>query len=105
MRRALWIYDLAPDYLARRTEFRAEHLALAWKRVERGELVLGGAVGDPVESGLLVFRCNSSDVPAEFARDDPYVKNGLVMQWKVRPWNTVVGKEPPIRAARLAQRD
>ena len=69
------------------------------KRVERGELVLAGAVGDPVESGLLVFNCNSSDAPAAFARDDPYVKNGLVKEWKVRPWNTVVGKDAanPVR--------
>lgn len=93
------IYDLAPDYLARRPEFRAEHLALAWKLAERGELVLGGAVGDPVESALLLFRCASPDAPAEFARNDPYVKNGLVKQWKVRPWNTVVGKDAtnPVR--------
>ena len=93
------IYDLAPDYLARRPEFRAEHLALAWKNVERGELLLGGAVGDPVESALLLFRCDSPDVPAQFARNDPYVKNGLVKQWNVRPWNTVVGKDAanPVR--------
>ncbi len=30
----LLIYDLAPDYLARRPEFRAEHLTLAWKLVD-----------------------------------------------------------------------
>jgi uncharacterized protein YciI len=95
----LLIYDLAPDYLARRPEFRAEHLALAWKHVERGEMVLGGAVGDPVESALLIFRCDSPDVPTAFARNDPYVKNGLVRQWKVKPWNTVVGKDAanPVR--------
>jgi uncharacterized protein len=95
----LLIYDLAPDYLARRPEFRAEHLTLAWKLAERGDLVLGGAVGDPVESALLVFRCDSPDVPTEFARNDPYVKNGLVRQWKVKPWNTVVGKDAtsPVR--------
>jgi uncharacterized protein len=95
----LLTYDLAPDYLARRPEFRAEHLTLAWKLVERGEMVLGGAVGDPVESALLVFRCDTPDVPTEFARNDPYVKNGLVRQWKVKPWNTVVGKDAtnPVR--------
>ena len=93
------IYELAPDYLARRTEFRSEHLALAWQAVERGEMVLGGAVGDPVESALLVFRCDSPDVPAAFARSDPYVKRGLVTQWKVRPWNTVIGTDAanPVR--------
>lgn len=89
----LLIYDTAPDYLARRSEFRAAHLGLAWRAVERGELVLGGAVGDPVESALLVFHCESPDVPAAFAKADPYVTNGLVTQWRVKPWNTVVGLE------------
>ena len=95
----LLIYELAPDYLARRPEFRAEHLTLAWKHVERGEMLLAGAVGDPVESALLVFRCDSPDLPAAFARSDPYVKNGLVRHWKVQPWNTVVGNEAanPVR--------
>ena len=95
----LLIYELAPDYLARRPEFRAEHLALAWQSVERGEMVLGGAVGDPVESSLLMFRCDSPEVPAAFARADPYVRRGLVTQWKVRPWNTVVGADAanPVR--------
>ncbi len=95
----LLIYELAPDYLARRPEFRAEHLALAWQSVERGEMVLGGAVGDPVESSLLMFRCDSPEVPAAFARADPYVMRGLVTQWKVRPWNTVVGADAanPVR--------
>ncbi len=93
------IYELAPDYLARRPEFRSEHLALAWQSVERGEMVLGGAVGDPVESALLVFSCDSPDVPAAFARADPYVKRGLVTQWKVRSWNTVIGTDAanPVR--------
>ncbi len=85
------IYHLAPDYLARRPQFRAEHLTLAWASVDRGEMVLGGAVGDPVESSLLLFRCDSPEVPTAFARADPYVRHGLVVQWKVRPWNTVVG--------------
>ncbi len=95
------IYDLAPDYLARRPEFRAEHLALAWKSVERGEMVLGGAVGDPVESAMLVFSCDSAELPTTFARADPYVRNGLVSRWKVQPWNTVVGTGAanPVRPA------
>jgi uncharacterized protein YciI len=95
----LLIYDIAPDYLARRSEFRDAHLALAWKAVERGELLLGGALGDPVEGAMLLFRCDSAEGAAAFARADPYVINGLVTQWRVRPWNTVVGAEAsnPVR--------
>jgi hypothetical protein len=93
------LYDTAPDYLTRRGEFRATHLALAWQFVERGELVLGGAVGDPIDSALLLFRCDSADVPASFAKADPYVLNGLIKNWTVKPWHTVVGAEAsnPVR--------
>src|SRR6266567_1598770 len=30
-----------------------------------------------------------------FARKDPYVVNGLVKKWEVRPWNVVIGNEKP----------
>ncbi len=96
----LLIYQITPDYLQRRSEFRDAHLALAWAAVERDELVFGGAVGDPPDSAILLFNCDSPAIPSTFARDDPYVKNGLVESWQVKPWATVVGHDAtnPIRA-------
>ena len=93
MNHYLLIYDTAADYLQRRAEFRSAHLALAWQAAERGELLLGGAVSEPAESALLLFRCDSADIPAAFAKADPYVVNGLVKSWQVKPWHTVVGEE------------
>ena len=87
----LLMYDLAPDYLERRGEFRNEHLALAWQAVEQGELVLGGALTDPVDQAVLLFEASSPDVVHRFVSADPYVKNGLVKRHRVRPWTTVVG--------------
>jgi len=89
----LMTYHLAPDYLVRRAEYRKEHLALAWEAAERGELLLGGALSDPVDTAMLLFQCDSPDVAEAFADADPYVLNGLVRSWRVRPWNTVVGHE------------
>lgn len=88
----LMLYDLAPDYLARRGEFRTEHLRLAWESNARGELVLGGALADPADVAVLLFKCDSPDVPNRFAAADPYVRNGLVTKHTVRPWTTVVGE-------------
>jgi uncharacterized protein YciI len=88
----LMLYDLSPDYLARRSEFRAEHLRLAWESNARGELVLGGALADPADVAVLLFKCDSPDVPNRFAAADPYVRNGLVTKHTVRPWTTVVGE-------------
>jgi len=87
----LLFYDVAPDYLARRGEFRDAHLAKAWASHGRGELVLGGALADPVDTALLLFKADSAGVVEEFARTDPYVLNGLVKSWRVRPWTTVAG--------------
>lgn len=88
----LLFYDVTADYVARRGEFRAEHLALAWRYADRGTLVLAGAVGDPVEGSLLVFRCDSPETVEAFVKEDPYVTHGLVASWRVRPWATVVGE-------------
>lgn len=95
----LLTYTLAPDYLARRPDYRDAHLGLAWAAVERGALLLGGAVGDPVESALLLF--TDADAARAFAAADPYVAQGLVTQWRVSPWNTVVGAgaATPVRPA------
>ena len=85
------MYDLAPDYLERRPPLRNEHLALAWQAADRGELVLAGALDTPVDTALFVFQGDSPAAAEAFARADPYVARGLVTQWRVRPWTTVVG--------------
>ncbi|WP_321964710.1 YciI-like protein [Paraburkholderia sp. J7] len=88
----LLMYELADDYLERRPEHRSAHLALAWAAAERGELLLGGAIADPVDNALLLFQGDSPAAAEAFARADPYVRSGLVKQWRVRPWQTVVGE-------------
>jgi uncharacterized protein YciI len=94
-------YELAPDYLDRRGEFRNEHLQLAWQAKERGELVLAGALSDPADTAMLVFQGDSPDAAERFAKADPYVTKGLVLSYKVRQWNTVVGDAAcsPVRPA------
>jgi uncharacterized protein len=87
----LLLYDVAPDYLERRGGYRDEHLALAWEAHERGELVLAGALAEPADGAVLIFQGDSSAAAEDFARRDPYVRHGLVTQWRVRQWSTVVG--------------
>jgi uncharacterized protein YciI len=88
----LLFYDLAADYLQRRADFRVAHLALAWEASARGELILGGALAEPVDGAVLLFQSDSPTVAERFAASDPYVRNGLVRAWRVRPWTTVVGE-------------
>jgi uncharacterized protein YciI len=87
------LYHVVDDYLARRTEFRDEHLRLARAAHARGELLLGGAFSEPADQALLVFRVQSRAVIEEFVQHDPYVSNGLVKRWEIRPWTVVIGAE------------
>ncbi|AJE97171.1 YciI-like protein [Pandoraea apista] len=95
----LLTYDLADDYLERRGQYRDAHLALAWQAADRGELVLAGALESPVDTAALLFESDSPTAAEAFAKNDPYVVNGLVKAWRVRPWKTVVGKtaSSPVR--------
>ena len=87
------LYDLVEDYLSRRAALRQEHLDLARQSLARNELVLAGALADPVDQAVLIFRGESTETAAAFARADPYVKKGLVKSWRVRKWTTVIGAE------------
>jgi uncharacterized protein YciI len=87
----LLFYDVSSDYLERRGTFRAEHLALAWDAQSKGYLVLAGALANPTDAAVFHFRGDSPTAAEEFAKADPYVRNGLVTRWRVREWTTVVG--------------
>jgi len=92
----LLIYEVGPDYIERRKTYRGEHLKLAQAAVERGELILGGALDAPTDKAVLLFCGETSAAAERFAREDPYVLNGLVQSWSVRPWLTVVGRDAQV---------
>ena len=87
----LLTYDVVPDYVERRAALRTEHLALAQDYQARGELILGGALANPVDGAVLVFRCEGPSVVEAFVAADPYVRYGLVTHWRIREWTVVVG--------------
>jgi uncharacterized protein YciI len=92
----LLFYEVGEDYASRRAEFRDAHLAMGWKASERGELVLGGALANPVDGAVLLFEGDSPEVAEKFARVDPYVTSGIVKRWYVREWTTVAGKDAAV---------
>jgi uncharacterized protein YciI len=93
----LLIYDVVPDYLERRVPLRSEHITLARAAEARGELVLGGALANPADGAILLFRGASPAAAEAFAAADPYVRNGLVTRWRVREWTTVVGRDAEVK--------
>jgi uncharacterized protein YciI len=89
----LLFYEVVDDYERKREPHRLLHLAHARCAVDRGELVLGGVLTDPLDGALLLFRGPSPAVAEKFAAEDPFVTGGLVKKWRVREWKTVVGAE------------
>jgi uncharacterized protein YciI len=84
-------YDLVADHAERRGAFRGEHLDLARAAADRGDLVLAGALADPMDRALLVWNVDDTEVITRFAEADPYVTNGLAHTWRIRPWTVVLG--------------
>ncbi len=95
----LLFYEVGEDYVSRRAEFRDAHLEKAWQASERDELVLGGALANPVDGAVLLFKGDSPEVAEKFAQADPYVTSGAVKRWHVREWTTVAGEDAarPVR--------
>jgi hypothetical protein len=92
----LLFYEAGDDYAERRAPFRAAHLAHCREAIARGELILGGGVGDPPQGAAILFRASSPAVAEKFASTDPYVTNGVVRKWRVQQWATVVGPDAEV---------
>jgi uncharacterized protein YciI len=82
-------YETTEGYVGKRQPYRDTHLTLVRQAAERGELILAGAY-EPADGAALIFRGPGPEVAEDFARNDPYVKNGLVKRWWVREWRVVV---------------
>ncbi len=63
----LLFYDAVQDFAERRMPLRAAHLAHARASVERGELVLGVALADPINRAVLLFHGESPAAAEAFA--------------------------------------
>lgn len=86
----LLFYDYVPGMLERRTPHREAHLAHARAAVARGEVLLGGALAEPLDGAVLVFVADGPATVERFAKEDPYVRAGLVTAWRVRRWTVVI---------------
>lgn len=86
-------YKTIENYIEKRAPFRSEHLKLAQEAREKGELILAGALDNPADQAVLVFKGDSPKVAEDFAKNDPYVMHNLITEWSVRPWNVVIGNE------------
>ncbi|MDV3457941.1 YciI-like protein [Sphingomonas sp. HF-S4] len=93
MKHYIVFLEFSDNFEGRRAAFRNDHLTKAWAAVDRGELVLAGALANPVDEGIFLFAGDGPDAAQKFVDEDPYINNGLVRSWRIREWATTVGKE------------
>jgi len=85
-------YKTVDNYIERRMPFREAHLAYATEAHKRGELIIAGALAQPTDYAVLIFKGDSPKPAEDFAKNDPYVLNGIIAEWKVRQWTVVIGE-------------
>ncbi len=84
-------YEYVEDVVEKRAPHRKAHLEYLKQAFDAGEVVIGGALADPLDGAVLVFRGATPEAAERFAKSDPYVVNGIVTAWRVRNWSTVIG--------------
>jgi uncharacterized protein len=79
-------YESAPDVLEKAPLHQAEHGRYMREVQARGDLLMTGPFGNPVEEGAMsIF--TSRAAAEECAKSDPFVLNGVVARWYVRDWD------------------
>ena len=86
-------YKTVDNYVEKRAPHREQHLKYANEFYKRGELIMAGALEEPVDTAVLVFKGDSPEIADNFALNDPYVRNSLITEWTIRPWNVAIGGE------------
>ena len=87
----VWVLEATyvPDGAAARAPFRAEHLARIARLKREGTVIEAGAYLD-VSSSIILMRADSEDAVRAIARQDPYVREGVWVELRVKPFGRVV---------------
>ena len=67
----------------------AAHVARLHEFRDRGVLLMAGPLDEPMDGDAMgVF--TTREAAEEFIAGDPFVVNGVVARWTIRPWNEVL---------------
>jgi uncharacterized protein YciI len=85
-----WLVEAtyAPDAAETRTPYRAEHLAGVGRHLADGTFAMAGALAD-VSASLIVVRAASEEEALAVCRDDVYLRNGVWVELRARPFGLV----------------
>lgn len=87
----IWLVEAtyAPDAAETRVPFRAAHLARLVELRDAGIVVEAGAFTD-VSASIVLLRAESEAAALALCRDDPYMRNGVWVELRARPFGRVV---------------
>ena len=78
----------APDGAEARAPFRAEHIERLKRLKAAGTVIEAGAFTD-VSATVMIVRAATEDEVRALARDDVYMRNGVWVEVRVRPFGRV----------------
>jgi uncharacterized protein YciI len=82
-------YRSVDDFLPLARQHGAAHLARLRAFHARGLLLMVGPLDDPPTGDAMgVF--TTREAAEEFISGDPFVENGVVATWTIRPWNEIL---------------
>ena len=86
-------YRAVEDFLPLAREHGPAHVARLHEFHARGVLLMVGTFDEPMNGDAMgIF--TSREAAEEFIAGDPFVLNGVVASWTVRPWNEVLHEGP-----------
>jgi uncharacterized protein len=83
------LYESAPDVRSKAPAHFPAHRARLDEFHRRGELLMVGTFGNPQDEGSMAI-FSTREAAEEFARNDPFVVNGVVSGWQIRDWNEIL---------------
>jgi uncharacterized protein YciI len=79
-------YTAVDGFLPLAQEHFPAHSARADEFAARGVLLMIGVLDEPMNGDAMAI-FTSREAAEEFVADDPFVVNGVVAEWSVRPWH------------------
>jgi uncharacterized protein YciI len=85
----LMTYRAVEDFLPLARAHLAGHRARLLEFHDRGVLLMAGPLGEP-DNGDAISVFTTREAAEEFVAGDPFVVNGVVAEWSIRPWHEVL---------------
>jgi uncharacterized protein YciI len=83
------LYYVSADDVREKAPLHFAAHAARWKQFQaEGTLLMVGPFANPEEGAMAIF--TTREAAESFAKDDPFVKNGVVKSWVIREWNEAI---------------